>query len=203
MSATTCDVLFAIVPSHRTHRIPRPTLQWRHRRARRRLVAAGLHVERRRQVGRGTRAQLHYRAQHRAPRAALLIGVQSAFHTALAKLTSVLPARTCIDMLNFRGNGPEDARVLPLPFYYSSTKATAANAARDALDVDYAVAPPSLAPSPPHHRRMHLAVLTIHHQPPPLHVLSVWPRNAVLGIVGRWWKRRLLASCRRGTDQAH
>ena len=96
----------------------------------------------------------------------------------LAKLTSVLPARTCIDMLNFRGNGPEDARVLPLPFYYSSTKATQQQTQRVMLlYVDYAVAPPSLAPSPPHHRRMHLAVLTIHHQPPPSTTSSLFGRG--------------------------
>ena len=87
----------------------------------------------------------------------------------LATITSALPQRTCMDMLNYRGNGPEDARVLPLP-----TAATAAAAAGHhshsqralLLFVDYVERTEPIielirAQQPPHKRGMHIRILSV------------------------------------------
>lgn len=94
----------------------------------------------------------------------------------LLTLTAALPHRTCVDVLNFRGNGPEDARLLPLPPRTSSDPPRIL-----ALYVDYAPAPASPPPTTmawplpknaassgheatphiPHHRRMHAAIISL------------------------------------------
>ena len=68
----------------------------------------------------------------------------------LARLTSAVPQRVCIDVLNYRGNGPEDARVLPL----SPSRAAF-------IYVDYAPATDSFIPASGYHRRMHVRVLDL------------------------------------------
>lgn len=65
----------------------------------------------------------------------------------LTTIRSAQPHRVCQDLLNFRGNGPEDARVLPL----THTSALL-------LFVDYS---PAADGGGTYHRRMHYRILSL------------------------------------------
>ena len=66
----------------------------------------------------------------------------------VATLTSATPRRICEDRLNFRGNGPEDARVMPLDERRAML-----------LYVDYVAA--AGLPAAGYHRRIHARILDV------------------------------------------
>ena len=88
----------------------------------------------------------------------------SATNPLLASITSALPHRRCIDLLNYRGNGPEDARVLPLVEETSAVVAMEHQALL--LYVDYAKRAGGSSETighmePQHDRRMHYRILKL------------------------------------------